>query len=993
MPNLALATHPRRGRDRAAALRRIAAGVVLAVGAACSDTVQVVEPEAVADSHAEPSPDTPPPVDEGAAADLPEPLDVQPPDTLLPADVPAAPDLPACRDLAEARAEPETACGLAPAAPTALVCGDVTVTPAAFGQVLRLRHAGPAPEPSAPTGAVVVEESALGVGVACDGTMVVCTTALIAELHPCRVVVRDDTKVLVDAAIGPDPKKLHRGASPTRRLYGLGPKTGPLDRSGRKYSLWNTDAYDSAFGGYAPAADPLYQSIPFLLVADGARAHGHFIDNAWRQTWDLTDGWHVTVAGGVIDEYIVPGPSVADAVNAYTALTGRPALPPRWALGYHQSRWGIPDEAVFRALADRMRSEQIPCDSLWFDIQKLRGFRSFTWDPVTFPAPDALLAQLHAQGFRSVAIVDPGIAVDPAWDIYSEGLAAGHFLGDPYVGAVWPGPSVFPDFTSAKTQEWWAGLVPRETALGIDGLWIDMNEPSDFTPGQGGTVPDSLPVAAGGTMAGAHNLYALREAEATRRGLSEAYPERRPFLLTRAGYAGIQRAAMAWTGDAPSRADVLRDSVPMLLGMGLSGTPFVGTDVGGYSGSSDPRLFVRWMALGSVSPFFRAHAERTAPPSMPWDFGTEARDASRALIQARYRLLPTWYSLAHEAHRTGAPLLRPVFWHHPELVVPDDQYLVGERLLVAPFLDPAVETRSVVFPPGRWFDVGSGAAVDGPTTLTVSGRLAALPMWAQTGAVVARGPLAHTTDAAPGPLELAVYGGVESSPPATTRLTEDAGDGPPGAPTRTLELTVERAAGTLRLSATPSGDYSPAPRRLVLRFQRVDSAPVAVSLDGTPVPAAPDATAEPGWSWDPHELSVVVSFDEPVGAWLVELSGVVEVSTLAPDVSVPLEVRVPEGTTGVVHVATSANGWTHQPLAWVGPGRAAGRVLVPRGRWFEYKFTRGGWETVEKWPGCAEATNRYAYGSAHPEHLTLGEAALTDPGKSNEVYAWADACP
>ena len=912
-----------------------------------------------------------------------------------------------CVPAADATPSPAAACGTAePASFGTLAVGGFTLdldgfelSFAAYGDALRLRY-----EPDGAviwdSGAVVSAPTALGVGGTCEG-VVVCSDGLVAEVDPAgHVRVRDASGSLLldepetafNAALG----QLRRTFEPNDRVFGLGPKTGPLNRRGRLYTLWNTDAYDSQYGGFAPDGDPLYQSIPFVLVRRSTGTHGVFEDAPRRQTWDLTGAstWSVTAAG-VLDEYVIPGPTPAAVLDRYTALTGRPAMPPRWALGFHQSRWGWPDEETFRTIAARFRTEKIPCDSLWFDIQAMDGFRSFTWGDA-FPGPAPLNADLAALGFHTVAIVDPGIKVDPGWDIYDQGLLGGHLLGAPYVGSVWPGASVFPDFTRPETRAWWASLAARHTDVGIDGLWNDMNEPSDFTANQGGTVPDGLPVdgdGQGGTMATGHQVYALREAEATRTGLLAALPGRRPFVLTRAGYAGIQRSAMAWTGDAPSREDVLDGTLPMLLGMGLSGTPFVGSDVGGYSGTSSPALFARWMALGSVSPFFRAHAEKSAPPMLPWDFGTEVRDASRAIIEARYRLLPYWYSLSDEARRTGAPLLRPLFWHFDGVDDVEDEAMVGPFLLVAPILapvsdgvsDPVKGSRTVVLPAGRWFDVVSGAVKDGPATFSVSGPLAALPMWAREGAIVPRGPVRQFEGDVAGALEVTVY---PSATPTTFTLCEDLGDGPEGSPWRRTVWSQEGLPTGALVSASVTGDstFEPAPRQFVIRLRRVDHRPTLVTLDGVSLqelsaaldPAGEVVSTEPGWAWDAADLALVVWFPDP-GVFTLEASYDRTLTELAPPVAVPLRVTVPPGSSGVVHVAHSANAWTHVPLPWK-DGVATGTAVVPRGQWFDYKYTRGDWSTVEKWPGCQEATNRYAFGAAHP-------------GKVDTVFVWADGCP
>lgn len=880
---------------------------------------------------------------------------------------------------------------------------------------LRLRYRHDAAAQLVETPALVANPKAVGlqfaVGQTCEG-VVFCSPSLVAHVDAQgRAKISDASGFLLledpkDGGLALDGQghlQLRRLAPEGERYYGLGGKTGALDRRGRLLTLWNTDAYKDSFGGYDPAGDPLYQSIPWLLLRRQGTAWGVLTDHPFRQTVDLAASdpqqWRVTGEGKVIDQIAVAGPSPAQVLDNYTQLTGRPAMPPLWALGYHQSRWGWPDTAAFLGIAKQFRDQQIPCDALWFDIQKMDGFRSFTWDKAKFPDPKGLTQQLAAQGFQSVAIVDPGLKADAGWPIYASAVKEGLLLGQtgpgtqPYIGEVWPGKAAFPDFSNPATRQWWADqLVPLETQQGMAGLWIDMNEPSDFTAGQQGTVPNSLATHHNGqpaTMAADHNLYAMYEAQATYAGLQAARPNHRPFVLTRAGYAGIQRYAAAWTGDAPSSQASLAGTLPMLLGMALSGQALVGSDAGGYSGGASPALFARWMALGSVSPFFRGHVQTSAKPQEPWQFGTEVRDISRDLTSERYRLLPYWYSLLDHARRTGTPPLRPLWWdfaQEPALDDLGDQAMIGPWLMVAPLLDPEKSSRSVVFPPGRWFEARSGAVIDGPQTLQVSGPLAALPLYVRQGAILPRAQLRLFSGQAPvSTLELEVWPGKEQT---EFTLFEDAGDGAGDAPRRRVSYGLAGTATGMTLTTAMQVDgpqWQPGPRRLVVRVRRVDHLPSGVELAGQAVPQVADATAltgtAQGWSWDAADLSLWISLPDQEG---LTLKASYDPALLQPDpaVAVPIQVQVPAGTPlgSTVYVAHSGNGWQHQALAWSGQaGVAVGTVLVPRGQWFDYKYTRGGWPSVEKWPGCQEASNRYAFGAAHP-------------GKADQVFAWADLC-
>jgi alpha-glucosidase len=820
---------------------------------------------------------------------------------------------------------------------------------------------------------------------------------VLVDVATCRVRAEDlDGAGLVEDVAETPGRTLDRVLAAGERIYGLGERTGGLDRVGGTYTCRTTDAYEPAEGGWGPDADPLYQCIPFYVSKRGANVVGVLTDNPWTTTWDVgatdPDVFTLQADGGVLDQYLVAGPGFADVLRRYTALTGRPPLPPRWSLGFHQSRWGwSPDTAVTDVVSE-FRTRDLPLDAVWLDIQHMRGFRSFTWDPATFPDPAGLVAGLAADGVRAVSIVDPAIKLDTTWDVYLDGAAGGHFLedpetGDPWVGVVWPGESVFPDFSSPRARDWWGSLAADDLGIGVAGLWLDMNEPSEFTLG---TVPDALLADGDGvptTMAEVHNVYALLEAQATYDGWRAIDPDRRPFLLTRAGYAGIQRHAAAWTGDAPSTWASLQATLPMLLGMSLSGESWIGSDVGGYSGGASGELYARWMQLGAFSPFFRAHLVEGAADQYPWSFGTEVLDISRSVLQLRSTLLPYLYSLAWEAAETGAPPLRPLVWDFPDDVSAEtigDQALLGESVLIAPILDEGATSRTVYLPAGRWFDFYTGVIHDGPATVTLDALpLAALPIFVREGAILPGGPALAFSDAAPlDPLTLEVF---PAETPSTFTVYEDAGDGfgytsgEYAATTWTLQGTATGAT----LASTRAGTWSPPARTLRVRVRRVDSAPTGVALRSAPLDAldaAEFSRGDEGWWWDAVDLSLwVVISDAPDLSFTFTYNPAI--SDPAPPVAMPFRVTLPAGTPSdtPITIASSADDWaTHTPLTRVSATEAAGTLTVPRGEWLYYKYARGSWETVEKWPACEEASNRYALGRADE--------------KADTVYGWRDWC-
>lgn len=528
-------------------------------------------------------------------------------------------------------------------------------------------------------------------------------------------------------------------------VYGLGEKVGALDKRGGRYVQWATDAWL-----HTPSADPLYQAIPFTLLAGPAGARGVFLASAARSVFDAqTPGClQFGVERGALVLELLPGPTPAEVLDGFTRLTGRPALPPWFALGLHQSRWSYESADEVRAVAAEYRRRRIPLDAIFLDIDYMDGFRVFTWDPIRFAEPRRLVADLDRQDVRLVPIIDVGVKVDPAYRVYREGAEGDHFLrtpgGEPFEGYVWPGLSRFPDFAAERTRRWWAHLNRALAETGAAGIWNDMNEPAVRdaeqhlvdSPAAEHRLDDGRRVP----HAAIHNAYALLEARATYDGLRAAHsPARRPFILSRSGFAGIQRYAAVWTGDNHSWWEHLALSVPMCLNLSLSGVPLVGADVGGFFGRATPELMARWLALGSMLPYFRIHSAKTAPRQEPWVFGEDVVEAARRFAGLRYRLLPYWASLLEEAHRTGTPPLRPLFWHFPdgpETFQVSDEFLVGPFLLVAPLLQPGIRHRAVYLPAGRWWDVQERRWREGPGWHVAHATLQELPRYWRAGAVV-----------------------------------------------------------------------------------------------------------------------------------------------------------------------------------------------------------------------------------------------------------------
>ncbi len=475
-------------------------------------------------------------------------------------------------------------------------------------------------------------------------------------------------------------------------LYGTGEVTGPLKRNGQTVEFWNTDNYT-----YSKAdGKRLYQSHPWVLgVNEDGSSFGILIDNTWKQEMQLDNPITITSDGPPFRIIIIEKESPQEVVKTLARLTGTMGLPPLWTLGFQQCRFSYYPDSVVRALADTFRSKKIPCDVIWVDIDYMEGFRIFTFDSLKFPDPKGLNDYLHEKDFKTVWMIDPGVKKDPGYSVYDKGTKRNLWTltdsGNAYVGKVWPGDCVFPDFTLQDTRKWWGDLYKDFMAMGVDGVWNDMNEPSVFD-GPDGSMPKTNHHRGDATYPEAshlryHNVYGYLMVKTSREGILKTNPDKRPFILSRSNFIGGQRYAATWTGDNASSFEHMELSVPMSLNLSLSGQPFNGPDIGGYAGDATGELVAQWMAIGAFFPFCRNHDDGGEIWQEPWAFGTHTEQVSRTALERRYRLLPYLYTLFQEASENGMPVMRPAFFADitdPSLRTEQDAFLLGEDLLVVP---------------------------------------------------------------------------------------------------------------------------------------------------------------------------------------------------------------------------------------------------------------------------------------------------------------------
>ncbi len=558
------------------------------------------------------------------------------------------------------------------------------------------------------------------------------------------------------------------------KFIGLGEKTGGVNRRGNFFQHWNSDV-----PAYATNADPLYSTIPFFIGLHHHVMYGIFFDNTNKSYFNFGGGadeelYHFGADDGEMNYYFFGASSVENIIKDYTALTGRTPMPPLWSLGFQQSRWGYDSQEQFLSLAKTFREKKMPCDVLVSDIPYMDNYKVFTWNRNGFANVKGMMNDLKKLGFDMVTIVDPGIKIEPGYKAYEEGLANNHFAkypgGNVYVGHVWPGRCHFPDFTKPATRAWW-GRNFKEAYVdnGIRGFWNDMNEPAAW----GREFPNLIEFGEGSSKATLYqvkNAYGLLMSKSTYEGTKTLMNGQRPFVLTRASYAGIQKYAAQWTGDNVSTDEHMMLGFRLLNSMGVSGVPYVGMDIGGFMGNPSPELFIRWLSLAVYSPLFRNHTHIGYNYREPWLFGEFNTNTIRGILEQRYKILPYLYSAFYEAHTTGLPINRmlPISYPSDEQVYNDkfqNQYLFGQQIMVCP-VESNKQTTEVYFPgKGNWYRLSNDQIFVGGMSTFVAAPITDPPVFVREGAIVPmQSVVQNTKEKGDGILYLHVWKGtVENS--------------------------------------------------------------------------------------------------------------------------------------------------------------------------------------------------------------------------------------
>lgn len=527
------------------------------------------------------------------------------------------------------------------------------------------------------------------------------------------------------------------------RFFGLGGRSSGLRLRGGTYPLWNA----GPGGRCVPGDESPSLTMPVQLVVSDAGTHLAFHDNTWEGRVTLREGEEgagsghdrlgtseLRMDGGPLRCWVVAG-TPARVLRGWTALTGAPALPPSWAFGPQYALRGASGEGrdgEARRIVAGYQERGLALSALHLDMGG------------ELPR---LSEDLTEQGVRLVSITGPAVRAEPVSALYDSGRAAGAFVrdarGNEVRGVLRSGERVYPDFTDPRARAWWGSLYEERLAQGFSGVSHDVwAEPAYFPPFGEPTLPRSsrhVLEGRGGDHREARNVYGLGMARAGYEGLCKARSRERPFLLSRSGWAGMQRYGGSCSGDVPTGWPGLRAALSLVLGLGLCGVPYSGADVGGFSGTPSPELYLRWFQLGAYLPLFRIHAAVNGGPRQPWEFGPQVLEHAKAADAEGERLRPYFVTLSHLARLTGAPYVRPVWWGAPEdraLRDCEDAFLLGDCLLVAPVLERGADRRAVRLPRGRWYDTATGKAYEGQGQVLLEAPLSRIPVLARAGAVI-----------------------------------------------------------------------------------------------------------------------------------------------------------------------------------------------------------------------------------------------------------------
>lgn len=592
------------------------------------------------------------------------------------------------------------------------------------------------------------------------------------------------------------------------KTFGLGESTrlNHALQTSKTYTMWAADIAALSFD------KNLYGSYPYYLQMVDGVAHGAMLMNSNGMDVVLQDtSLTYKTNGGIFDMYIFNGPSPADVVSQYTSIVGRPAMMPYWSLGFHNCKYGYTSVYQVEDVVANYAAAQIPLDTQWMDIDYMQDYRDFTVDAKNFPQAEvaSFVDKLHQNGQHFVPIVDPGIMVYAGYEAYEKGIKEDLFIkdikGNYYLGQVWPGPTYFPDFLHPSAQSYWTEQLNNfHNMVEVDGIWIDMNEISNFCNSDGmgqscaNTAPNGCPapgasqtdcclvcttvdsnnkhdnppyainnaygklstktIAMSSTQYGnvsvydSHNIYGLTEQIATNKALTDIR-KKRPFLLTRSSFLSTGVHSAKWTGDNGATWNDLKSSIISIMDFNMFGVPMIGADICGFIFDTTEELCARWIEVGAFYPFSRNHNAIGQKPQelYLWD---SVSQASKNALGMRYQMLPYMYSLFYGAHTNGDTVARAVWMNFPSdsvALTVERQFMLGSAILVSPVLDQGATSVNAYFPQGYWYSFADRSlAIDASAAgvwKTLSAPLTTINVHVKGGSVVPLQQNALTTTA------------------------------------------------------------------------------------------------------------------------------------------------------------------------------------------------------------------------------------------------------
>ena len=545
------------------------------------------------------------------------------------------------------------------------------------------------------------------------------------------------------------------------QYYGLGLVLGkPLSYRGQMRTLYNSRS------GFSSGA-MTDMAVPLIVSSKG---YGIFVDNTFSQSWDFTlsggTQWRAQVNDGELDYYFIAADSPSEALNRYTQITGTAPVPPRWALGYMQSRYGYRNWSQMYAARDAFRTNDLPCDTLildlyWYGTPSVMG--ALTWDTTDFPNPSSNLATLAVSGIKTINIQEQYINRDnqPAKTNFDQAAALHNLVAN---DAAMTSPSImvnngfynsagYVDFLNPAARAWWFGKIKPLYDAGIAGFWTDLGEPEQ---------DDATDFLYGGRRESEiHNVYNLLWHQSLAEGFASNYPNARLYILSRSGFAGDQRfGAGHWTNDTGADWATLAAHLNAICNYGLSGLSYFGSDIGGFTGTPSDELYIRWFQFGAFCPVFRAHGF-DSKPTAPYEFDLFVQDHCRNMMKLRYRLLPYVYTAARETFDMGMPMCRALPLAFPTDTngfVNGSQFMFGSNIMVAPATTQGANSRSVYLPAGNWIDLWGGQPLTGPLTTNWPAPISQIPTFYRDNSITPLGPYVESSQFDDGTLRgLRVY--------------------------------------------------------------------------------------------------------------------------------------------------------------------------------------------------------------------------------------------